>query len=192
VIDVAAFALENQYNLNYDTPREPTALVNVGASTVNLNVLRNGVSAFTRDIAMGGRAYTEEIQRSMNVSYEEAEAFKVGGGEKDRSAVVPEEVERVLSTVSDTIAGEIHRSLDFFLSTSGGAPLAKVALSGGAASTPGLRTALQRLCGCAVEIVDPFKKIQVDERAFKPRFLQDVAPQAAVVVGLGLRRPDDK
>lgn len=192
VIDVAAFALENQYALNYDVPREPTALVNVGASTVNLNVLRNGVSAFTRDIAMGGRAYTEEIQRVMNVSYEEAEAFKVGGGEKDRQAVVPEEVERVLSTVSDTIASEIHRSLDFFLSTSGGAPLTKVALSGGAASTPGLRSAMQRLCGCTVEIVDPFRKIQVDERAFNPRFLQDAAPQAAVVVGLGLRRPDDK
>lgn len=192
VIDVAAFALENQFALNYDLPREPVALVNVGASTVNLNVLRNGVSAFTRDIAMGGRAYTEEIQRAMNVSYEEAEAFKVGGGEKDRTSVVPEEVERVLSGVSDTIASEIHRSLDFFLSTSGGAPLSKVALSGGAAPTPGLRSALERLCGCAVEIIDPFRKIQVDERAFNPRYLQDVSSQAAVVVGLGLRRPDDK
>lgn len=192
VVDVAAFALENQYTLNFDAPREPTALVNVGAATVNMNVLRNGVSAFTRDIGMGGRAYTEEIQRVMNVSYEEAEAFKVGGGDKDRASVVPEEVERVLATVSENIASEIHRSLDFFLSTSGGGPLAKVALSGGAANTPGLRSALQRLCGCAVEIVDPFKRIQVDERAFNPRFLQDVAPQAAIAVGLGLRRPDDK
>jgi type IV pilus assembly protein PilM len=192
VVDVAAFALENQYTLNYDVPREPVALVNVGAATVNLNVLRNGVSAFTRDIGMGGRAYTEEIQRAMSVSYEEAEAFKVGGSEGDRAAVVPEEVERVLSNVSDTIAAEIHRSLDFFLSTSGGAPLSKVALSGGAATTPGLRSALKRLCGCEVEVVDPFRRIQVDERAFNPRFLKDVAPQAAVAVGLGLRRPDDK
>lgn len=192
VIDVAAFALENQYTMNNDAPREPIALVNVGASTVNLNVLRNGVSAFTRDIGMGGRAYTEEIQRAMNVSYEEAESFKVGGGDKDRASVVPEEVERVLATVSETIASEIYRSLDFYLSTSGGAPLSKVALSGGAAATPGLRAALQRLCGCAVEVVDPFRRIQVDERAFNPRFLHDVAPQAAIAVGLGLRRPDDK
>ena len=178
VIDVAAFALENQFTLNYDAPRDPTALVNVGASTVNLNVLRDGVSAFTRDISMGGRAYTEEIQRAMNVSYEEAESFKVGNGDGDRAAVVPEEVERVLSTVSDTIASEIHRSLDFFLSTSGGSPLAKVYLSGGAATTPGLQ-ALQRLTGAPVEIMDPFRRIQVDERSFNPRFLKDVAPQAA-------------
>ena len=192
VIDVAAFALENMFTLNYDPPAEPIALVNVGASTVNINVLRRGVSAFTRDLGMGGRAYTEEIQRAMNVSYEEAEVFKTGGDKTDRSAVVPEEVERVLSMVSDTIAGEVNRSLDFYLSTSGGGALTRVYLSGGAAPTPGLLAALERACGCPVEIVDPFRRIQVDERAFNPRFLQDSGAQAAIAVGLGLRRADDK
>jgi len=192
VVDVAAFALENMYTANYDVIDDPVALVNVGASSVNINVLRRGVSAFTRDIGLGGRAYTEEIQRSMNVSYEEAETFKVAGSETDRASVVPEEVERVLSTVSDNIAIEIHRSLDFYLSTAGSASMARLYLAGGAAPTPGLRDALERVCGCPAEIVDPFRRIQVDERAFNPRFLQDVAPQAAVAVGLGLRRPDDK
>lgn len=192
VIDVAAFALENMYTLNYDVIAEPVALVNIGASSVNINVLRNGASAFTRDVGLGGRAYTEEIQRALNVSYEEAEAFKIGGEEKDRSAVVPEEVERVLGSVSENIATEVHRSLDFFLSTSGGGALRHVYLAGGAAPTPGLVPALQRLTGAAVTIVDPFKNIQVDERAFNPRFLKDVAPQAAVAVGLALRRGDDK
>lgn len=192
VIDVAAFALENMFTLNYEVVPEPVALVNVGASAVNINVLRNGSSAFTRDIALGGRAYTEEIQRALNVSFEEAEAFKVGGSDADQSAVVPEEVERVLSSVSENIANEVHRSLDFFLSTSGGGTLRQVWLSGGAAPTPGLVSSLQRLCGCPVTIVDPFKNIQVDERAFNPRFLKDVAAQAAIAVGLGLRRGDDK
>lgn len=192
VIDVAAFALENMFTLNYDVPKEPVALVNVGASTVNINVLRRGVSAFTRDIAMGGRAYTEEIQRAMNVSYEDAEVFKTGGDGSDRTAVVPEEVERVLSSVSDTIAIEVHRSLDFYLSTAGGGSLARMYLSGGAAPTPGLRTALERTCGCPVEIVDPFRRIQVEERSFNPGYLRGVAPQAAIAVGLGLRRADDK
>ncbi len=192
VIDVAAFALENMFTLNYDPVEEPIALVNIGASSVNINVLRRGVSAFTRDIGLGGRAYTEEIQRAMNVSYEEAENFKVGGNESDRAAVVPEEVERVLSSVSENIATEIHRSLDFYLSTAGGGALSKVYLAGGAAPTPGLRDALERICGCPVELVDPFRRIQVDERAFNPRFLQDVAASAAIAVGLGLRRPDDK
>lgn len=191
VIDVAAFALENAYTLNYDHPEELLALVNVGASVVNINVLRRGVSAFTRDIGMGGRIYTEEIQRALNISYEEAEAFKIGGNDKDKAAVVPEEVERVLSTVSDNIASEVHRSLDFYLSTAGGLQLDKVVLSGGAAATPGLRTSLERLCGCPVDVADPFKKVAIDERAFKPGFLQDSAPQLGIAVGLALRFLDD-
>lgn len=196
VIDVAAFAMENMFTLNYDPPPGAIALVNVGASMVNVNVLRRGVSAFTRDMGrdmgMGGRAYTEEIQRAMNVSYEEAEIFKTGGDKSDRAAVVPEEVERVLSSVSESMATEINRTLDYYLSTVGGEQLTRIYLCGGAAPTPGLRDVMERVCGCPVEVVDPFRRIHLDERAFNPRFLQDVAPQAAVAVGLGLRRADDK
>jgi type IV pilus assembly protein PilM len=106
--------------------------------------------------------------------------------------IVPEEVERVLSTVSESIATEIHRSLDFFLSTSGGVGLSHVYLAGGAAPTPGLSGAIEAACGAPVTVVDPFRRIGVDERAFNPRFLADLAAQAAVAVGLGLRRGDDK
>jgi len=191
-VDVAAFAMENMYTLNNDISPDPVALVNIGASTVNINVLRRGVSAFTRDLQIGGRNYTEEIQRSLNVSFEEAESFKVGGAERDRSAVVPEEVERVLSNVSENIAAEVHRSLDFYLSTGGGGSLGRVVLTGGACVTPGLLPSLESRCGCPVEIADPFKRIQVDERAINPNFLQNMAPQAAIAVGLGLRRAEDK
>ena len=191
VIDVAAFALENMFTLNYESVDDTVALVNVGASVVNINILKKGISAFTRDVGMGGRIYTEEIQRALNISYEEAEAFKIGGSVQDRTAVVPEEVERVLSTVSDNIAGEVHRSLDFFLSTSGGGNLDKVVLSGGAAATPGLRAALERLCGCPVDIADPFRKVSIDERAFKPEYLKDLASQAGIAVGLATRFLDD-
>ncbi len=191
VVDVAAFALENCYTLNYDTGRGAVALVNIGASTVNINVLKDGTSAFTRDLPLGGRQYTAEIQRVMGVSYEEAEAFKVGGDDADRSAVVPEDVERVLGHVSDTLASEINRSIEFFLGGMG-AGLNAIMLAGGAASTPGLRQALVEVTGADVQIMDPFRRIQVDERAFNPRFLRDVAPQAAVAVGLALRTADDK
>jgi type IV pilus assembly protein PilM len=192
VVDVAAFALENMYELNYERTDGTVALVNVGASSVNINILRGGASAFTRDLAMGGRAYTEEIQRVMGVSYEEAEAFKVGGGETDRASVVPEEVERVLASVSETLAAEIYRSVDFYMGSAGGGGIGQLWLSGGAAPTPGLQGALARLSGANVQVVDPFRRIQVDERSFNPRYLRDVAPQAAVAVGLGLRKADDK
>ena len=192
VIDVDSFALSNMFELNYDTAKESVALVNIGASNVNIHVVRGGVSAFTRDVNQGGRQFTEEIQRTLNVSYEEAEALKVGGDEKDKHAVVPEEIEKVLAGVGETLATEIHRSLDFYLSTSSDTQLARVYLSGGASRTPGLARAISNLTNLPTELVDPFRRIQIDERAFSPSFLADIGPQAAVVVGLALRRPGDK
>ena len=192
VIDVDAFALANMFEANYDEPSDTIAMVNVGASNINIHVLRRGVSAFTRDVNMGGRQFTEEIQRTLNISYEEAEALKVGGDERDAHAVVPEEIERVLSSVGDTLATEIHRSLDFYLSTSSDTQLSRIYLSGGASRTPGLARAISNLTNLPTEVVDPLRRLQVDERTFNPAFLNDAGPQAAVVVGLALRRPGDK
>ena len=192
VVDVDAFAVANMFQLNYDIAGQTVALVNIGASNVNIHVLRDGVSAFTRDVGLGGRQFTEEIQRTLNISYEEAEAMKVGGDEHDRGAVVPEEIEQVLASVGDSLATEIQRSLDFYLSTSADEGIGQVYLSGGAARTPGLSRAIQQQTGLPVEIVDPFRKIQIDERAFNPGYLGDLAPQAAVVVGLALRRAGDR
>ncbi|MCB9792620.1 MAG: type IV pilus assembly protein PilM [Alphaproteobacteria bacterium] len=191
VIDVDAFAVENMFTTNYETGPERVALVNVGASSVNINVLHNGVTAFTRDLNLGGRQFTEEIQRNLNISFEEAELLKVGGNEADADAVVPEEIEAILTEVAENLAKEIHHSLDFHLSPIPGASLARIYLAGGAARTPGLARAIGERANTPIEIVDPFRKIEIDERAFKQRFLHDVAPQAAVVVGLAMRRLDD-
>ena len=192
VIDVDAFAVENMFELNYELPNEPVALVNVGASIVNINILQNGTTAFTRDVGMGGRQFTEEIQRALNISYEEAEQMKVGGDDRDDAAVVPEEIESVLRDVSESLATEIHRSLDFHLSSSSVGSLSRIFLSGGAARTPGLARAIAEKTATPIEIVDAFRRIEIDERAFKPRFLHEVAPQAAVAVGLAMRRIGDK
>ncbi|MEC8425720.1 MAG: pilus assembly protein PilM, partial [Myxococcota bacterium] len=76
--------------------------------------------------------------------------------------------------------------------TSADAGISRIFLSGGAAKTPGLSRAISQQTGLPTEIVDPFRRVQIDERAFNPGFLNDVAPQAAVVVGLACRRPGDK
>ncbi len=192
VVDVDAFAVGNAFEFSHKQPMGTLALINVGASTTNIIVLREGITAFTRDISMGGRQVTEEIQRTLNISYEEAESMKVGRDERDASAVVPEEVERVIRGVSESIATEIHRSLDFYLSTATGEGLSRIYMSGGGALTPGLGPALTRVTGTPIETIDPFRNIEIDERTFNPRFLQDAAAQATVVVGLALRRPGDK
>ena len=192
IVDVDAFAVANMYELNYEKQEEAVALVNIGASNVNIHVLRNGVSAFTRDISAGGRQFTEEIQRTLNISYEQAEAMKVGGSDGDDRAVVPEVIERVLASVGENLATEVQRSIDFYLSTSAEGTLDRVLLSGGAARTPGLARAISQQTGLPTEVADPFRRIQIDERAFNPAFLNDVCPQAAVVVGLAMRQVGDK
>ena len=166
-------------------------LINVGAAVANINIVRNGITTFTRDITMGGNAFTEEIQKQLNISYDEAEALKVGGhGESD--AVVPQEVERVIQGVADQMAGEIQRSLDFYAATAADIHISRVYLSGGTARIPALFKVIEERAGVPVEILNPFKNIEIDNRKFDPAVIMDAAPSAAVAVGLALRRPGDK
>jgi type IV pilus assembly protein PilM len=192
VVDVDAFAVQNAYEANYDSsPGETVVLINVGAAVANINVVSRGVTTFTRDVTMGGNAFTEEIQKQLNISYDEAEALKVGGqGETD--AVVPQEVERVIQGVADQMGGEIQRSLDFYSATAADARISKAYLSGGTARIPALFKVIEARAGVPVEILNPFKNIEIDNRRFDPANLLAAAASAAVGVGLALRRPGDK
>jgi len=189
IVDVDAFALQNAFEVNYDLPvGETVALINVGASVVNINVLQSRVSAFTRDISQGGNQYTDEIQKQLNVSYDEAEALKVGGG-ADSDAVVPQEVERVMQQVSEAIANDVQRSLDFYGATAADATINRIYLSGGCAKVPALARAIEAKTGVPVEEFDPFRNIDAG-RALDPTFLRRHAPMATVAVGLALRCSD--
>jgi type IV pilus assembly protein PilM len=192
VVDVDAFAVQNAYEANYDAEAGGSVvLVNVGAAVTNINVISRGVTTFTRDITMGGNAFTEEIQKQLNISYDEAEALKVGGqGESD--AVVPQEVERVIQGVADQLGGEIQRSLDFYASTAADGKVGRALLSGGTARIPALYKTVEARAGVAVEILNPFKNIEIDNRKFDAATILAAAPSAAVGVGLALRRAGDK
>ena len=111
VVDVDAFAVQNAFEINYEMPRNETiVLINAGASVVNINVIANGYTTFTRDVSMGGNQFTEEIQKQLNVSYDEAEKLKIGGDITETDSVIPQEVERIIQGVADQMAGEIQRS----------------------------------------------------------------------------------
>ena len=192
VVDVDAFAVQNAYEANYELrPDETVVLINVGAAVTNINVVSRGVTTFTRDVTMGGNAFTEEIQKQLNISYDEAEALKIGGqGETD--AVVPQEVERVIQGVAEQMGGEIQRSLDFYAATAADSRISRVLLSGGTARIPALFKIIEARAGVPVEILNPFKNIEVDNRKFDAAALLAAAPSAAVCVGLALRCAGDK
>jgi len=189
IIDVAAFAVENAFESNYEISRdEVVALVNIGAQVVNINILTQGAPAFTRDITTAGNQYTEEIQKTLSVSFDEAERIKLGGRRSDQSQdVVPQEVEHAMQSVTETVIGEISRSLDFFAATTAESNISRVVLSGGGANVAGFEKAFRDRTGLPVEIMNPFSRM-VPSSKFEPDFLEEMAPALGVGVGLALRR----
>ena len=191
VVEVAAFSLQNAFELGYQLAEtETVALINVGATISTINVVGRGLSNFTRDVTIGGNAFTEEIQKQLSVTYEEADAFKIGGAESGQE-VVPREVERILGHVADIMAGEFQRSLDFYLATSADGGLTRIYLAGGSAKIPALRRAVQQKSRLPVEVMDPFVGLAVDGGKFDVAYLRANAPLAAVAVGLSLRHSGD-
>lgn len=193
VMDVDTFAVQNVFELNYGfPPNETIALVNIGASMINIDIVTNGILQFTRDISMGGGLLTEEIQRELGVSYDEAEHYKTGGGENISSSAIFREVQRLSEQVSNTLVTEIQRSVEFFKATSLSGDLSRIYLSGGACQTPALIQALEHRLEVSAELVNPFKNIVIDTKRFDIGLLQKMAPAANVSVGLALRKMGDK
>jgi type IV pilus assembly protein PilM len=192
VVDIDAFALQNVYELNYGyDENETVALINVGSEVTTLNIIGGRISLFTRDITNGGNSITEEIQKQLQISYEEAEAYKAGGGIHSHE-VIPGEVEGIIGGVVDALAGEIQRSLDFFMATTNRGEVDRIYLSGGTARVPSMRSAIERRSRVPVELLDPFRRILFDQRQFNVDILKSQAPQAAICLGLALRRQKEK
>ncbi len=192
VVDVDCLTIQNAFETNYGFPAgEAVVLIDIGSSTININIVSNGITTFTRDINMGGNLYTEELRKRLNVSVEDAEKYKLGAqGELD--AVVPQEVERIMAGVSETMASELHRSLDFYLATSSEGRVSRIYLSGGTAQVASLAPTIENRVGVEVELLDPFKAISVDPKQFSLDTINRYRTAATVAVGLSLRGPNDK
>jgi type IV pilus assembly protein PilM len=190
VVDVDAFAVENMYGVNYGVqPSEVCVLVNIGASVMSLNILKGGMSAFTRDISLGGNRYTETIQKEMGVGFEEAERAKK---QESVEGVDPEALNGIMNTVNGEVISEISRTMDYFRSSTGQEQIDKVVLCGGSAKVKNLSEQLAERAAVPVEVADPFKGIQADRKLFDPDYLKEVGPQAGVGVGLAVRYIGDR
>ena len=134
VMDIDCFAVENVYEVNYGSNEdEIVALIDMGASSMNVNVLRGGMSVFTRDIQLGGSAYNEEIQKRLGLNNEDAEIVKLGGEIAD---VTAESVAEVMEDATESLTQEVQRSIDFFSATSSDEKVQKVFITGGVSKVP--------------------------------------------------------
>lgn len=189
VVDVDAFAVQNAYERSCGAGLGGVvALLNVGAALINLNVLDGGCPVFTRDVAMGGNAYTEALQTGLGLEFEDAEQLKAGA---PAGGLTYGDAEPIVRAVTDRLVAEIGRTLDFFRAAAPVGKLRALVLSGGASRTKGLAAALAGDLGVEVAPLDPFREMTAGEGVSGEQ-LAALAPVAAVAVGLALRRADDR
>ena len=190
VVDVDAFALQNAYEVNYGIePNIIVALLNAGASATNINILNGDQSVFTRDISIGGNAYTEALQKELNLPFDLADQLKRG---MPVDGVTYEDAKPVLRAVSENVMLEIQKTFDFFKTTASSDRIDRIMLSGGASRAEGFKEMLSDRFDAPVEGLDPFKRVGFDSKKFQIDSAAEITPTAAVAVGLALRRVGDR
>ena len=189
IVDVDAFALQNAYEINYGLhPGQVVVLLNAGASAININILHGDQSVFTRDISMGGNAYTEAVQKELDLPFEAAEQLKKG---IPVDGATFEEAQPVLRAVTDNVLLEIQKTFDFYKASAATDHIDRIVVSGGASRVDGFREMLQERFSAPVEEFDPFKAVSWDAKKLGSD-PADVSATAAVAVGLALRRVSDR
>ena len=188
IVDVDAFALQNAFEINYGlAPGQVVVLLNAGASAMNINILQGDQSVFTRDISMGGNAYTEAVQKELDLPFESAEQLKKG---IPVDGATFEEAQPVLRAITENVLLEIQKTFDFFKATASSDQIDRIMLSGGASRVDGFRGMLQDRFNAPVDDFDPFRAVAWDAK--KLGAPADHAATAAVAVGLALRRVGDR
>ena len=189
IIDVDTFALQNCYEVNYQpTDSDVVTLLNIGASTMNVNIVKGTRSLFTRDITVGGSQFTDVLQRSLGLNFQQAEAVKRGVAEAV-DGIEEKSIEPLMNNVTEIVAMEIQKTFDFYRATTedNHTVVQKILISGGGSKLNGLAQELSRRLELPVEVLNPFRNIKVDSRKFDSDYLAEIMPEMAVAVGLAIR-----
>jgi type IV pilus assembly protein PilM len=183
IVDIDAFALQNAFEANYTVDSNtPIALLNIGASLMNINITKGGMPLFIRDVSVGGNQYTDILQKELQLNFQEAEDLKLG---KSGGSEV-EMVQPLLESITEMLIMEVQKTFDFFRETYPSETIRRVVISGGTSRMMGLAEKIQETLGYPTEVMDPFRSI-----TFAPKIdaeqVTSLGPALAVAVGLALR-----
>jgi len=189
VMDVESFATQTAFELIQrqlpDSGRDQNiAIVDVGTTMMNVNVLRNGQSIYMREQPFGGNQLTQEIQRQFGMSPEEAEAAKRTGG-------LPDNYDSdVLTPFLDTLGLEVARAMQFFFTSTQFNQVHQILLAGGCAAIPGIDEIVTRRTSVPTMVANPFANMALSSK-IRPKHLSSDAPSLMVACGLAMRRFDE-
>jgi type IV pilus assembly protein PilM len=183
VVDIDAFALQNVFEANYTVDKNATiALLNIGASLMNINITKGGMPLIIRDVSVGGNQYTDILQKELQLSFQEAEDLKLGrsGGSE------VEMVQPLLESITEMLVTEVQKTFEFFHETYPSETISKVLISGGTSHMLGLAERIQATFSCPAEVLNPFKSITIGPKVDAAK-VTSLGPALAVAVGLALR-----
>ena len=189
VLDVDVFALQNAAELSITGEKEGYAIVNVGAEELGINTVIGGTSLFSRDSSFGGAQITDLIMSHFDMDYEKAEEIKLGAVE---SKPWDQNLQSSVSEVVSDWAQEIKRALDFVETTYPDKTIGKIYVCGGSCRIKGFQKFLEAHAGLPVVELNPFSTLIPNHDLFDENYLNQVAPQACVALGLALRSLGDK
>jgi len=184
-IGVDSFAIGNAYALSeavspgLSDADNTVALLDIGANKSCINILRDNVTYFAREVPMGGHDLTNAITRRLGLEAFEAEVLK--RDPQDQMLDVQEAVGNVL----DDLGNEVNLSFDFFENQFDG-EVQKVLLSGGAVLLPFLEESLEKIFEKKTRVWNPIEGLKVRSDNVDIDALNQSAPQLAVSVGLAM------
>ncbi len=188
VMDVESFAQQAALSLVVSQlpgggKDQNIAVVDVGANVMNVTVLRNEQSIYTREQAFGGNQLTQDIISRYGMSQEEAENAKRSGG-------LPDDFEaEVLRPFMENLSMEVQRALQFFFTSTQYHSVEQILLAGGSAVIPGLDEVVNTRTQVPTSVANPFASMQTSPRIQLKRLMVD-APSLIVACGLAMRRFD--
>jgi type IV pilus assembly protein PilM len=159
------------------------AVVDVGANVMQVTVLRNDQSIYTREQAFGGNQLTQDIVSRYGMTPEEAENAKRSGGLPDDFEV------EVMRPFMENLSMEVQRALQFFFTSTQYHQVDHILLAGGSAVIPGLDQVVNTRTQVATSVANPFSLMQASPRIQLKRLMVD-APSLIVACGLAMRRFD--
>jgi type IV pilus assembly protein PilM len=185
IIDIEVFALQNTYETNYPvSTTDAVLLVDVGAMSTKTVICAGGIPFFTKDAPFGGNIVTQEIQRDLKLpTMMDAEALKTSGN-------LPHEVSEIVARMAHILATELKKSIDFYTASSLGPPVSAVYLSGGASRSAHLSKIIEEYVNLPVVYLNPFEKISADPKTMTPDYLDSIAQEAIIPIGLAIRAGD--
>jgi len=183
IVDIGGFALENIYDANYSLD-ENVALVDIGATKMSINIVSQGISVLARDVVVGSRQLTDQIQNRFGISTDEAEGLKMGYEPVEEKQ---KDLDEIYANTCTQWALELKKAIDLYYTNNPDVALNKIILSGGGSRVQGLDQFFAEEIGLEVEVLNPFNKIIADSKNIDQEYLNFIAPEMAIALGLAIR-----